>query len=72
MFMDPDCNPGEIFTSITNLNDFIDNTDFQFDDIYFCLSPQWVPYKFHHLYSLIATLVSMEVNANDEHSDECE
>lgn len=72
MFGDPDYNASDIFTSITNLNDFMDNTDFQFDDIYFCLSPQWVPYKFHHLYSLISTLVTMEVNANDEYCNECE
>ena len=27
-----------------------------FEFIYFCLSPQWVPFKFHHLYDLIIDL----------------
>lgn len=27
-----------------------------FDRIFLCLSPQWVPYKFHHLYDLIVKL----------------
>lgn len=26
------------------------------DTIYLCLSPQWVPYKYHHLYDLIVEL----------------
>lgn len=29
-----------------------------FDRVYFCLSPQWIPYKFEHLYNLIVELVS--------------
>lgn len=29
-----------------------------FSEIYFCLSPQWVPYKYHHLYNLICDMVS--------------
>lgn len=72
MFADPDHNPSEIFTSVTNLSEFMANTDYEFDDIYFCLSPQWVPYKFHHLYTLITALVEEEVNTNDEHCNECE
>ena len=28
--------------------------------IYLCLSPQWVPYKYHHLYDLIVELFSKE------------
>lgn len=28
----------------------------KFDAVYFCLSPQWVPYKYHHLYDLIVEL----------------
>lgn len=31
-----------------------------FSDVYFCLSPQWVPYKYHHLYRLIGELCEEE------------
>ena len=34
----------------------IKELDEKFDTIYFCLSPQWVPYKYHHLYDLIIKL----------------
>lgn len=32
----------------------------QFDEVYFVLSPQWVPYEFQHLYNLIIALVKGE------------
>ena len=32
---------------------------YDYDYIFFCLSPQWVPYKFHHLYDLCCTVVTM-------------
>ena len=31
----------------------ISSLDTDYDLIFFCLSPQWVPYKYHHLYDLI-------------------
>lgn len=34
----------------------LDTVDNDFDMVVFCLSPQWVPYKFHHLYDLILEL----------------
>lgn len=33
-----------------------------FDIVFFCLSPQWVPYKFHHLYDLIIELCREDTN----------
>lgn len=33
-----------------------------FDMVFFCLSPQWVPYKFHHLYDLITELCKEDVD----------
>ena len=36
--------------------DEIANLDDDYDLIYFCLSPQWVPYIYHHLYDLIIDL----------------
>lgn len=74
MFNDPDpeFDPHKIFTSVSSLSEFLEETDYQFEEIYFCLSPQWVPYKFQHLYSLIAAMVESEVCTNDEYCDECE
>lgn len=37
------------------LRDF-DLVESDYDYIYFCLSPQWVPYKFEHLYDLIVDI----------------
>lgn len=37
------------------LKDFNSITD-DYDCVFFCLSPQWVPYKYHHLYQLIISL----------------
>ena len=34
----------------------IADIDDRFDAVYLCLSPQWVPYKYHHLYDLIVEL----------------
>lgn len=28
------------------------------DEIFFCLSPQWVPYEYHHLYKLISDMLT--------------
>ena len=42
--------------NILGLKDFNSITD-DYDCIFFCLSPQWVPYKYHHLYQLIISLV---------------
>lgn len=51
-----------ILTNKIRLSDF-ELGDTKFDYVFFCLSPQWVPYKFHHLYHLL------EVMLNDEYSD---
>ncbi len=42
-------------------NRYLDNpkaiiSDYPFDEIYLCFSPQWVPYKYRHLYDLIVEL----------------
>lgn len=34
----------------------IDNVEADFDYVFFCLSPNWVPYKFQHLYDLLVDL----------------
>lgn len=36
--------------------------NYDFDLVFFCLSPQWVPYKFHHLYNLIIELCKEDIN----------
>lgn len=43
-----------LFTVKSNRD--IKDIDEKFDAVYFCLSPQWVPYKYHHLYDLIVKL----------------
>lgn len=30
--------------------------DLKFDYVFFCLSPQWIPYQFHHLYQLLVEM----------------
>ena len=57
------CDP-EIKSAIGIEYDIINKRDIDkiepvFDQIYFCLSPQWVPYKYHHLYDLIADMVEV-------------
>ena len=42
--------------SIKRIDEIVDLDD-DYDLIYFCLSPQWVPYVYHHLYDLLVTLV---------------
>lgn len=37
----------------------IPKLDEEYDYIFFCLSPQWVPYKYHHLYDFCCTAVNM-------------
>ncbi len=44
------------FDNIMPAKDIKKLIDIKFNHIYFCLSPQWVPYKYHHLYQLIADL----------------
>lgn len=39
---------------VENIQEFIDNN--KFDYVFLCLSPQWVPYKFKHLYDLLVEL----------------
>lgn len=39
----------------------IEGISTNYDAVYFCLSPQWVPYKYHHLYKLISLLCKQEV-----------
>lgn len=42
--------------SIKRIDEIVDLDD-DYDLVYFCLSPQWVPYVYHHLYDLLVTLV---------------
>lgn len=35
------------------------NLDAEYDLVFFCLSPQWVPYMYHHLYNLIIDLIQI-------------
>lgn len=46
----------EIFKSIHRLDELDNLMEESFDEIYFVLSPQWVPYEFHHLFNLIVAL----------------
>ena len=39
------------------LGDFYKLYDLNFDEIFFCLSPQWIPPKFHFFYDLIKLLL---------------
>ena len=59
-----------VITRATNIHTY-SNEDHQYDAVYFCLSPQWVPYKFQHLYHLLLELTKEEDKAYDEHSNEC-
>ena len=40
---------------IKRIDEIVDLDD-DYDLIYFCLSPQWVPYVYHHLYDLLIDL----------------
>lgn len=46
----------EVFNTISGLSSIKELGD-DYTDIYFCLSPQWVPYQYHHLYNLIIDIV---------------
>lgn len=41
--------------TIKRIDEIVDLND-DYDLIYFCLSPQWVPYVYHHLYDLLIDL----------------
>ena len=41
--------------TIKRIDEIVDLDD-DYDFIYFCLSPQWVPYVYHHLYDLLIDL----------------
>ena len=41
--------------TIKRIDEIVDLDD-NYDLIYFCLSPQWVPYVYHHLYDLLIDL----------------
>ena len=41
------------------LNEFMEsclNKDITFDHVVFCLSPQWVPYRYHHLFYMLSDI----------------
>lgn len=44
------------FTRVCHLDEIESFELDSFDEIYFCFSPQWVPYEFKHLYDLIIAL----------------
>ena len=58
---------------IETLNNII-NLDSNYDYIFFCESPQWVPYKYHHLYTLccnvINTIQENSLNLEEENSND--
>ena len=41
--------------TVRRIDEIVDLDD-DYDLIYFCLSPQWVPYVYHHLYDLLIDL----------------
>lgn len=41
--------------TVKRIDEIVDLDD-DYDLIYFCLSPQWVPYVYHHLYDLLIDL----------------
>lgn len=45
--------------TILGLKD-LDKVENNYDYVFFCFSPQWVPYKYRHLYDLILELVKEE------------
>lgn len=51
----PQLEDRETLKSKMRLSDF-DTSDLEFDYVFFCLSPQWVPYQFQHLYYLLVEL----------------
>ena len=42
-----------------------------YDIIFICLSPQWVPYQFHHLYHLIVSTCNSIIKNRMEEPTEC-
>ena len=50
-FPDPNLIKGLHFDTIPNKD--IGKIKIPFDKVFFCLSPQWVPYQYHHLYDMI-------------------
>lgn len=52
---DIDCN----FEFLT-IRDFPSLLEQEFDEVFFCLSPQWVPYKYSKLYELIQLMRETE------------
>ena len=50
----------EISYEILGKNDFA-NIGNDFSKIFFCFSPQWVPYKYRHLYELIIEMCKGEI-----------
>lgn len=50
----------EIPLQLYRLDEMQELLEQQFDEVYFILSPQWVPYEFQHLYDLIIALTKGE------------
>lgn len=44
---------------VKNLKDLPDILDEQFDIVFLCLSPQWVPHCYHHLYNTIVEIANI-------------
>lgn len=52
---------GNFQLNTMTLGDFYKLYKINFDEVYFCLSPQWVPKQFHYLYELFKTLIGDEL-----------
>lgn len=49
----------------------LSNIQNDYDIIFICLSPQWVPYQFHHLYDLIVSTCNSIIKNRAEEQSEC-
>lgn len=52
------CSFAEDRITVKTITDLL-SIDPKYDLIFFCLSPQWVPYIYHHLYDLIVDLIQL-------------
>lgn len=60
---------GERFI-VKNLKDLPDLMNEQFDIVFLCLSPQWVPYRYHHLYNTIVKMTTLLMKPENNESQE--
>lgn len=50
----------ETSTGLYDLEKKLKDKEISFDHVVLCLSPQWVPYRYHHIFEMICDLVDKE------------